>query len=263
MVHRTFCGIAVLILGASLLTADASTAKKPRKSIKKPTAEAVPEKVRVAEGKYELRRTDGQPLRAFEEPWTLYKTRLGYELEEQWHVGATDQAPEAVIDVRVNFAGGMNPIDVRIGGDDAQRQLLCQIALKEFTCASAGLEAKLEMDGNYNFFSPSPWMLGAIARRGKKVPGSVTPVQLVRMGGMTETGPRLAKFEADVSYVGDDEVDVAGVKHQTSIFELKAEGKIPTMLLWVSSDGIVLQIQDASRPEQRMDMVELTKYGKF
>lgn len=241
----------------------AKTPPKKKPTSKKPAATAAPAKVKVAEGRYELIRTDGQPLRAFEEPWALYKTPLGYELEEQWHVGASEKAPEAIIDVHVSFAGGLNPIEVKIGGDDAQRQLLCKAALKEFTCSSGGLSATLTVEGSYNFFSPSPWMLGAIVRRAKKVAGEPTTLQLVRMGGMTESGPKLGNFKAEVSYVGDDEVSVGSVKYPTSIFELKAEGKIPTMLLWMTADGMVLQIQDASQPEQRMNMVELTRYGKF
>lgn len=254
------------VLAAILLLAAAGWAATPpkKKAAKKPSAAApAPVKVKVAEGRYELVRTDGKQLRAFEEPWALYKTTLGYELEEQWHVGATDKTEEAIIDVHVSFAGGLNPIEVKIGGDDAQKQLVCKIALKDFSCSSGGLSATVEMDGNYNFFSPSPWMLGAIVRKAKKVAGESTAIQLVRMGGMTEAGPRLGKFDAEVSYVGDDEVEVGGQKYNTNIFELKAEGKFPTMLLWVTTEGIVLQIQDASEPEQRMNMMEFTRYGKF
>ena len=242
-----------------------TSAQTHKKSVHKsqPAKPAPPQKVKVAEGRYELKRTEGALDRSFSEPWTLYKTNLGYELEEQWLVGTGKEGETNIIDVKVSFVAGLNPIQVRIGGDDSPRQLLCSMALQEFKCASAGQEASMPVEGSYNFFSPSPWMLGAIVRHGKKTPDQSTSVHLVRMAGMAESGPKLGSFQADVQYVGDDELQVGDQKISANIYELKAPSAIPSMLVWVSSEGVVLAMQDSSRPEQRMDLVEFKRYAKF
>src|SRR5213075_3425110 len=98
--------------------------------------------------------------------------------------------------------------------------------LKEFRCLSGEQKEKMAMDGSYSFFSPSPWMLGAIARRAKKIPNESTQVKLVRMGGVTETGPKLGTFTADVQYIGEDSVTVNGEKMDAVIYEIKTLDKL-------------------------------------
>src|SRR3954466_6030681 len=72
-----------------------------------------PQRVKIAEGRYELKKTDGTLERAFAEAWALYKTNLGYELDEQWEVGSEGGNESKVIDVHVTFAPGLLPIQVR------------------------------------------------------------------------------------------------------------------------------------------------------
>ena len=91
----------------------------------------------------------------------------------------------------------------------------------------------------------------------------ITQVQLVRVGGMSEAGPKLFSFKAEVQYVGEDQIEVSGQRFSASIFELKSPHAIPPVMVWISSEGIVLSIQDSTKQEQRMDLVEFKKYGKF
>jgi hypothetical protein len=249
------CGF---VAGAGAFAAPKHKARRTAKA-KPPSA---PAKIKVAEGTYELKKLDGPIERTFAEVWTLYRTDLGYTLTEEWNVGEGQGQPANVIDVSAEFVPGLHPVKLQIGGD-AERSLNCALALGEFSCKSMGLEAKLPMNGVYDFFSPSPWTLGSIVRRAKKVPGEVTRVQLVRMAGMTQEGPKLHAFQGEVQYVGDDQIDVGGVKYTASIFELKSPGAIPGMLLWLAPDGIVLALQDSTKSEQRMELTTYKKYGKF
>jgi hypothetical protein len=248
------CGVAV--------TGWAAPKQKARRPVSKAKAAPAPTKIKVAEGKYELKQMDRPIERTFEEVWTLYKTDLGFTLHEEWNIGAGQGHPANVIDVSAEFVPGLHPVKLQIGGE-AERSLHCALALTEFSCRSMGLEAKLPMNGVYDFFSPSPWTLGSIVRRAKKLPGMVTTVQLVRMAGMTPEGPKLHAFQGEVEYVGDDQIDIGGVKHNASIFELKSAGAIPSMLLWLAPDGIVLALQDSTKAEQRMELTAYKKYGKF
>ena len=250
----------VLALLAASATAPAQTRKRPPAAKSAPTPAAP---VKVAEGKYELHKIGGKADRTFEEPWTLYRTHLGYELKEHWLVGAGPSSTEPnVIDVSVDFVPGLHPLNIRIGLS-AENSLQCSLELTVFSCKSQGLEASLPMQGIYDFYSPSPWMMGSIARRAQKVPDQITQVQLVRVGGMNEAGPKLFSFKAEVQYVGEDQIEVSGQRFSASIFELKSPHAIPPVMVWISSEGIVLSIQDSTKQEQRMDLVEFKKYGKF
>jgi hypothetical protein len=133
---------------------------------------------------------------------------------------------------------------------------------KEFGCESGDLQSKIPMQGSYNLFLPSPWMLSSIARRAKKMPQQSTTVQLVRMGDVSANLPQITSFQADVQYVGDDQVEVGGTKVEASIIELKAKS-IPGMLMWLSADGIILALQDSTKSDQRMELVKFTKFAKF
>ena len=178
-------------------------------------------------------------------------------------------AAGSTVDVAISFAAGLYPIQVQIGGRNSAQRMLCVMALKEFKCITQGKESKLAMHGAYNVFLPSPWMLGSIARRARKIPNQSAAVQLVMMGGMEEQGPKLVSFPAEVQYVGDDEVSIGGEKISASIFELKAPNTgiqgvtIPGTLIWTSGEGVVLALQDSNKPEQRIELVEYKRYGKL
>lgn len=232
----------------------AQTKRRPTAKAKAPVAEV---KTKVAEGKYLL---STESTRVFEEPWTLSRTRLGYQLDEQW-LFYRNQADPTVIDVSVDLVAGFRPLQVKIG--TAEDSVACKIALQEFTCDSKGQTKRLATTPPYDYFSPSPWILSNVVRRVKKDPSVKTKVNLVRIDGADETGPRLSSFVAEVQYVGDDQMAVGGQKYTASIYELHAEGVIPGMLVWVSPEGIVLAMQDSSHPDQRMELSELKFYGKL
>jgi hypothetical protein len=201
-----------------------------------------------------------QSARIFEEPWVLSRTRLGYTLDEQW-VFYRNQGEPTIVDVNVDMVTGFRPLQVKIGTGTESVQ--CKIALQEFTCETKGQTRRLEAKPPYDYFSPSPWILSNVVRRVKKDPSVKSTVNLVRIDGADENGPRLSSFVAEVQYVGDDQTEVQGQKYTASIYELHAEGVIPGMLVWVSPEGIVLAMQDSTHPEQRMELTELKFYGKL
>jgi hypothetical protein len=253
--------VVVIVIAVHSFAPSAWSQKKMAPPKPKPQAAAEPAREKVAEGKYELKRRDGNSPESFEEPWTLYKTKIGFELEEQWVVSKDPQTQPMIVDIGVNFAPGLYPIQLRVGGGSS-KELRCSMEVAEFTCETEGMHSKIPMQGPYNLFLPSPWMLSSIGRRAKKVPQQITKVKLVRMTGMTDAGPKLESFDADVQFVGEDQVEVGGAKMDASIVELKAES-IPGMLMWMSSEGVVLAVQDSSKAEQRMELVKFTKFVKF
>jgi hypothetical protein len=86
----------------------AQTRRRPPAKAKAPVREL---KTKVAEGKYVL---SSESTRVFEEPWTLSRTRLGYQLDEQW-LFYRNQTEPTVIDVAVDMVTGFRPLQVKIG----------------------------------------------------------------------------------------------------------------------------------------------------
>jgi hypothetical protein len=249
----------ILVLCVCLAIPASAQTRRRSKGKSTPKRAAPAEKAKIAEGRYQMN-TSVSGVN-FEEPWTLWKTKLGYELAEQWLVPARGDNPPQAIDVNVQMVGQLRPIQVHIG--DAASGLTCKIALGSFNCESQGKATQLAVDGPYDFFSPSPWMLGNIVRRAVKNRDQKSSITLVRIDGASYSGVKMTSFAATVQYVGEDQVEVDGQKHAASIYEMKAEGFIPGMLVWVSDDGIVLAVQDSSQPDQRLDLTNLQRYGKM
>ncbi|MCU1284403.1 MAG: hypothetical protein JWO13_753 [Acidobacteriales bacterium] len=263
--HSRCCYAIALLLCVTLAVTSAAAQQKRKKATPSAQAKAAddtPIHEKIAEGKYELKKQNGQVAQIVGEPWTLYRTNVGYELKEQWIVSKDTQQEPTIIDVGVNFAPGLFPIQIRIGGVGSAKELNCSMQAKEFSCDSAGLHAAMAMERPYNLYLPSPWMLGSIARRAKKVPDKATKVQLVQMVGMTSAGPKLDSFEAEVQYVGEDEIDVSGERIPASIFEIKTK-TMPTIMVWLSLEGVVLAMQGSIKPEERMELTKFTKFAKF
>lgn len=262
------CLIAISLFAATAYPHQAIGQTSARKSAKKAPARAkaripaAPLRTKVAQGRYELRSQAGATLRIWEQPWTLYKTKTGYEVEELWKASRAGDTNEVVIDVLLTMAPGLYPTQARIGSEASPSQLLCSMTMNEFRCAASGRQNAMPMTGPYNFFLPSPWLLSSIGRRAQKKPDQPVKVTLVQMTGMGETGPKLTSFQADVAYIGEDQVDVGAARIEASIYEIRGPGG-PAIVIWISPDGVVLMMQDAGKPDQRMELVEFKKFAAF
>jgi hypothetical protein len=250
----------MLLIVALLPSALGAQAKKKPPARKTAPAKAAPAplRTRVAEGRYQLRAKDGDIMQSWDEPWTLYKTKTGYELTETWRASREGATNSLKIDVFMTMAPGLYPTQVRIGPEQSPNQLDCAMTMTEFRCGVGAKQSSLPMEGRYNFFMPSPWLLASIARRAPKRPDQPVAVKLVQVAGMTPEGPSLVAFDAQVSYVGEDLVEVHQAKVPAGIYEIKT-ADAPTINVWLSADGVVLMMQDSTRPEQRMELVEFTK----
>lgn len=255
-----------IMLGVALasLSAQAQT-KSRRRPARKPAAKspAASVRTRIAEGRYQLRAREGSVLQSWDEPWTLYKTKTGYEVTETWKASKEGYANSVVIDVFLAMAPGLYPTEARIGPDQSPNQLVCSMTMDELRCAAGGKQSSLAVSGAYNFFLPSPWLLSSIGRRAhNKKPDQSVPVKLVQMTGMSETGPILVELGAQVAYVGEDQVEVDGARLPASIYEVRGSD-FPAIMVWISAEGVVLMMQDSAKPEQRMELVEFKKFGAF
>lgn len=238
-------------------------AKKPGATKSTPSASAAPQRTLVAEGKYEMKRLQGGVSQTFQEPWQLFKTNVGFVLQEQWISYSEGASSSMIVDVEIQMAPGLYPLEAKIGSPDSTNRLLCSMALKEFKCVTRGMEAKMPVSGPYNLFLPAPFILASIAKRAKKMPGESVKVKLVQMGRLSASGPQLEEQDGEVEYQGDDQVEVAGQKIAAGIYEVRVPKVVPSILLWMSNEGVILAMQDAARPDQRMELTEYKQYAKF
>lgn len=258
--------VAVALLAVVLITcAHAFAQSKTRKRAAKkpaPAAPAAPVRTKIAEGRYQLLAREGPSTNSWEEPWTLYKTKTGYEIEEQWKASREGNANTVIVDVSMVFSSGLYPIHVRIGSDLSANRLDCSMTMTEFRCTDGAKQTAMAVSGPYNFFLPSPWLLSSIARRAPKKPDQPVPVKLVQMTGMGPDGPMVVEHQSQVAYVGEDQVEVQGTRYLASIYEIRAPNA-PVIMAWLSPEGVVLMMQDAAKPEQRMELVEFKRLGPF
>lgn len=257
---------AMLLALCCLLTLSAAgqTRRKsaPRKAAPQASAPAATVRTKVAAGRYLLSSSSQGILQTWEEPWTLYRTKTGFEVDEWWKASRQGSANSVNIEVRLVLATGLHPIEAHIGSAATDNQLNCFMAMSEFRCQVMGKESVLPMLGAYNFFLPSPWFLTSIVRRAPKKPDTIVTVKLVQMAGMTPNGPKLVEASAQVTYVGEDVVELQGAKIAASIYELRGT-ESPAIVVWLSSEGVVLAMQDVSKSDQRMELVEFTKFVPF
>lgn len=157
----------------------------------------------------------------------------------------------------MSLVGTLQPVGVRIEGAVASRSMQCNFEMKQIVCEAEGKRVAQPVQGRYAFFLPSPWLVGAVVRRASRQPDAVTPITLVRFLGIREEGPVLGTIEAKVRYVGEDEIEVAGARYQADIFELQPD-PYPRLLIWLArGSGMPVAMQDANKPEQRIELVEL------
>ena len=134
MVRISFYGKSCAVLAAAAMVcfgAVAGSAVQTATPKAKTHAVAPATRVMLADGLYAVVGVKAGQQNSYREPWTLYKTSVGYELQEQWMV-PTANAVDSTVDVAINFAAGLYPIEVQIGSEGSARRMLCSMALKEF-----------------------------------------------------------------------------------------------------------------------------------
>ena len=254
----------VLLIGILLPSALAETSKARKKRHPAPK-KAVAQKLKAAEGQYAFFSRAGELLPDFEEPWTLTKTPVGYDLVEQWKAKNPEDHSRVVatVDFKVSFAPVMQPLNIRIGNKESPSGIYCSLSLAEFSCTGAEKTTKLNVESPYNFFLPSPWLMSAIVRRATKEVGTFTDVRMAYLAGMSTEGPKLETFKAQVLYKGQESIHTAGQIFLADKYEVQNPGQFPDMKIWVSAEGVTLAMEDSSTPDQRMMLMRYKKYLDF
>ncbi len=134
--------------------------------------------------------------------------------------------------------------------------LSCEFRPAELVCTSGArdpnnaVNLNLPMRSAYGFLWPiSAFSLSTITRRAEKIPGKLTPVQLVTVEEPSREDPVfVSTLDGHLGYLGQEEITLAGKKWTADKFELKVPLHLP-FVIWTSPEGMLLRFVPESTAE--------------
>jgi hypothetical protein len=88
------------------------------------------------------------------------------------------------------------------------------------------------------------------------------PLQLVAIGDATELPLDLVVFHGKIRFEGTEQIKMEGQIWDAHRVEFLPEPYDP-VTIWLSSEGLLLALQDAKMPEQRIELRKFRKYRDF
>lgn len=152
--------------------------------------------------------------------------------------------------------------------------LSCDFRPAELVCTSGAsdpnnaVNLNLPMQNAYGFLWPiSAFSLSTITRRAERIPGKLTPVQLVTVEEPSQEDPVfVSTLGGHLNYLGQEEVTLAEKKWTADKFELKVPLHLP-YVIWTSPEGMLLRFVPESTAETRTEggltLVHFTQSSDF
>jgi len=225
------------------------------------------EKVKVAEGEYVMKIPPEAGGVEHRDEWVLWRDAGGgYEVESKIHFQVGNEEP-SVLWLWVRLDGELQPEAFKVSGGSARgtKDLSCRYGASEFECEVAGKRKTLAVEAPYDFYPAlSPWILSNMARRAHGRVGEIVPIRWIFADDEDAEGlPGLVVTEGEVRNLGEERVAVAERSWLAEKSEVELVPSVQLLLVWVSTDGVLVATQDAKRPEQRMELVRYEKYAEF
>lgn len=216
----------------------------------------------VAEGEYEITTENGigpftPAVYGFRESWTLWRLPDGsFEVTGARNYRSPSTDPHN------------NEFDVRLTPDFKMRNLTefrklewrsdsgpitCDFFPRKIYCTSNAKHSDnvtldLPMDNAFGFLWPiSAFSLGSITRAASHDPGTLTPVDLIRVEEASVSDPIMATvLSGHLKYLGQEQLQLAGRTWQADKFELKVPLHA-AFSLWTSPEGLLLAFGTESK----------------
>lgn len=227
---------------------------------------------KAAEGEYVMETIvqDGNRTEVFTyvELWTLWCTADGYEVESKTNLKYGEEVLGIEgLQLRVRLSPQLHSIVFDFSGTmpglERRGEMTLEIWPEELRWRAISAidgkteNAKLAMEGPYDVFLPSPWSWSSIVRQKEMAPGERTTVQVVYMDD--DNPIDLIPAKLDLEYLGPEMVSVAKQQFEARKFELGPGELSAGLVVWISADGILLAMEDAKKPEQRMELKRFEK----
>ncbi len=224
----------------------------------------------VAEGEYSTMKvpnTGGETVE-FREVWKLTRTsKNSYEAESVARFRSS-KTEDVAYQIRLTLSPTLHPVAVKIFGGipslKGYRSMVLEFTEHELRCCGEVGKVRLKIDSPYDLYFPTPWFFSSIVRRAERNKERGTAVRLVFMDKSpdNDTPVGLAPFEGQVRYLGSEQVKLAGETWNAEKFLIQP-GPFTPVSVWLSPEGLMLAMEDAKNPEQRIELVRYKKYANF
>ena len=214
----------------------------------------------------------------FRESWTLWKLPDGtfdVEGERQYESPKGEEQKNAF---SVHLTSDFRALGVKEFRKLKWRQdsgpLTCEFLPAKLACTSGAKDPRDAIDLNmpmrnaYGFLWPiSAFSLSNVTRRAEKIPGKLTPVQLVTVEELSEADPvYVSTLDGHLKYIGQEEISQAGKQWRADKFELKVSLHLP-FIIWTSPQGLLLAFAPESaaeaQPQGGLRLVQFQQSANF
>jgi hypothetical protein len=258
--HRTAVRLPVVIIAVLLLPA-LSVVKQPLQ--REPVAQPAPglvatdengERQRVAEGEYWLRggnSTEFMGAYAFVESWTLWRLPSGnFEVNGRRHYRSVLNGPhngEFFVHLSSDFRVSRVKDYSRLRWRADSGPLSCEFVSQRLICSSNAkvLGQEVGLDSRVRYPTGLVWPISLFSLSGitrsisRDVQVSST-IELIAFEELSRNEPVSATiFHGHMSYLGQENLFLAGLKWRADKFEIKIPLH-PPFLLWVAPSGLLL-----------------------
>lgn len=258
---------------ASRVAFAASTASVPPAFVQQENPQSNSDRVQVAQGEYQtLESSDDGGIGAyapdvynFHESWTLWKLPDGTFEVEGVRKYESPQGFDHSNAFSVHLAPDFRALGVKEFRKLRWRQdsgpLACEFLPLKLDCTSGAknsadaIDLNMPMRDAYGFLWPiSAFSLSNITRHAVRIPGKLTPVQLVTVEEPNAQNPvYVSTLDGHLKYIGQEEITQAGKRWRADKFELKVPLHLP-FIIWTSPQGLLL----AFAPESAADSPQPT-----
>jgi len=228
------------------------------------TQAQTPPDLKVAEGEYRMRVATGEANLDLRETWTLSQRSDGsYRVEStmQFRIDKERMLLSSIID----FSPGLRPVQWQAAGwvpgmPKKPGTVTVQFDEKAVRWKFGTEQVTQEVEGPYGFFGlPMPWFLSDIAQHAPRDPGKPASLRFVWMDDSIDNPIDLLVAEGTVEFLGTERIKMAGRAWEARKFLVKP-GELPSMVVWRSKEGVLLAVEDAKKPEQRMELIRYKEY---
>jgi hypothetical protein len=226
-------------------------------------AQTVPD-LKVAEGEYLMRVTMREGKFEVREGWALAQRSDGnYKVESttQFRFDKERMLLRSII----HLSPGFRPAQWQMSGwvpgmPKKSGAMTLEFGDKAVHWKAGTEEVTQEVDAPYSFIGPMmPWFLTCLAEHSPRDVGQATSMRFVWMDDSFDKPIDLLVEEGSVEFLGTEQVKVAGRLWNASKYLVKP-GALPSLVFWRSKEGVLLALQDAKKPEQRMELIRYKEY---
>jgi len=281
-----FLAVSSFVFAASVASAKNSRAATPRASARPERSSSSAETIKLATGEYAVttRFNEGgvgpfdPAVYDFHEYWTLWRTADGgYEVEGRREFESPKyEFHSNRFSVRLTRDWRLESLEefAKLRWRPDSGPLVCNVETAELHCTSNAkdpsqlVKVDMALDRPFGFLWPiSPFSLTSLANAGEKIPGEVTPVQVITIEQPSQENPVApVVIEGRLRYLRKVDITTAGRKWNANEFELKAVLQ-PKFLILTAPEGFLVDLivegPASASPVAEMKLVRYKQYADF